>query len=284
MKIKAIALDVDGVLIGQRHGYNSPKPHSDVLQLLRSIHESGVYIVLVTAKLHHSIHNIARDANLLGYHVADGGAVLINVLNNDLSTISINEITTRNIVQEFQKENIYTCFYTSDDYYVQDRSNEEITRANSAILLREPKLTNSIQNEILGKKVTKIMPIVSGDKNKVSASQIFENLHTGLTLHWAKNPMAPTYWFGFITAAGVTKLTGLQRIVDEKNIELQNVLGVGDSDSDLVFIDACGFGAAMGNASSSLKKRIKERGKSGFIGPSVDENGIIDILKYFITI
>ena len=62
------------------------------------------------------------------------------------------------------------------------------------------------------------------------------------------------------------------------------MLGVGDSKSDRNFIELCKYGAAMGNASQELKDLVSSKGEDyAFIGPSVDENGILTILDHFLT-
>ena len=61
------------------------------------------------------------------------------------------------------------------------------------------------------------------------------------------------------------------------------MLAVGDSLSDWQFIGLCGYKAAMGNASDELKKLVtKNQQGSFYIGPDVDNNGIIEILNYFL--
>ncbi|MBU0578929.1 hypothetical protein KKE34_05530 [Patescibacteria group bacterium] len=48
------------------------------------------------------------------------------------------------------------------------------------------------------------------------------------------------------------------------------------------FMEMCGYGAAMGNAKQDLKDLVATKGEGkSFVGPSVDENGILEIFKYF---
>jgi len=42
-KIKAIILDVDGVIVGDKAGYNAPYPPPEVINKLKQIREKGVY-------------------------------------------------------------------------------------------------------------------------------------------------------------------------------------------------------------------------------------------------
>ena len=67
------------------------------------------------------------------------------------------------------------------------------------------------------------------------------------------------------------------------SVPLENILAVGDSASDWQFIELCGYAGAMGNASEKLKRLVATKEEGHYcIGNSVNENGIIEILNYFI--
>jgi len=44
--IKGLILDVDGVLIGRKKGYNWPEPHPLVIQTLKLLREKGIIVSL----------------------------------------------------------------------------------------------------------------------------------------------------------------------------------------------------------------------------------------------
>ncbi len=49
--INAIILDIDGVIVGEKIGFNSPNPHPDVLKALPNVREKDIPIILCSAKL-----------------------------------------------------------------------------------------------------------------------------------------------------------------------------------------------------------------------------------------
>jgi hydroxymethylpyrimidine pyrophosphatase-like HAD family hydrolase len=51
--------------------------------------------------------------------------------------------------------------------------------------------------------------------------------------------------------------------------------------SDWGFMEICGYAGAMGNASTELKEKVQAKGDNGYVGTSVDENGVLDILRHF---
>ena len=72
-KIKAVILDVDGVIVGEKIGYNSPDPHPGVVAKMQQLRDRGIKIVLCTAKPHFAIRGIIKSANLDNPHITDGG-------------------------------------------------------------------------------------------------------------------------------------------------------------------------------------------------------------------
>src|SRR5258708_22514436 len=76
-----------------------------------------------------------------------------------------------------------------------------------------------------------------------------------------------------ITAKGVNKHTGLLEWCKLLNLQLGQVIGFGDSDNDAEYLEAVGFGVAMGNATPEIQS-IADR----VIG-NTDEDGLAMYLE-----
>jgi len=59
-------------------------------------------------------------------------------------------------------------------------------------------------------------------------------------------------------------------------IKTDEIIAVGDGYNDFPFLMACGLKVAMGNAVPELKAI------ADYIAPSVDEDGIVDVIERFI--
>lgn len=282
-KIKGIILDVDGVIVGEKIGFNSPNPHVDVINKLKEIRSKGIPISLCTAKPHFSIGKIIKDAQLDNYHIADGGSVIINPIDNTIvKKHVIDKKIVKKILEMYIENNVYTEFYTVDNYFIQKSQNCDITPKHVHILQDNPIIVDNLAEESLKHEVTKIMPIALDEKDQDRVAKLFENMNTKLTLSWGIHPVANPLKFGIITAPGISKKQGAIEISKNINVPLGDILAVGDSTSDWQFIELCGYGAAMGNASEKLKELVMTKGEeSYYIGKDVDENGIIEILDYF---
>ena len=280
---KAIILDVDGVIIGEKRGVNTPHPHSDVMEKLKQVRASGIPVILCTAKPAFAIEYEIKNAELDNPHIADGGGLLVDNHGKVYAGFTLEKSLAKRIINKLIAKGIYTEVYTADDYYIQESQVCEITDKHAFVLERRPQIVKSLANFCEENEITKIMQVVADESKKPFGNEVFEEFKDESTMVWAVHlPILPLQ-FGIITAPGISKPEGVKNIAKILDVPLENMLGVGDSTSDWKFISICGFAGAMGNASNELKELVKSKGEDKFmIGKSVDENGIIDILDWYL--
>ncbi len=57
-----------------------------------------------------------------------------------------------------------------------------------------------------------------------------------------------------VTDKRINKGTSLKRLCEKNNINMENVMGIGDSENDMDFLKECGIKIAVGNADETLKE------------------------------
>ena len=283
MKIKGIILDIDGVIIGEKVGFNSPSPHPIVISALKKIKSKGIFISLCTAKPHFAIKGIIKSAKLNNLHITDGGGVIIDPINNIILKLNIIDSSSAiKVLDTYLKNNVYTEFYTVDNYFIQENQVSEITKKHAHVLQREPQIVKSLVESAKQNKITKIIPIAKDEEDRKKLIELFKPFKNDLVLSWGVHPVALPLQFGIITAKGISKKNAAEKIIKNANMSFNEILGVGDSTSDWQFIRLCKYASAIGNASEELKRLVISKGKGySFIGPTVDKNGIMDIFKHF---
>ena len=279
--INGLILDIDGVISGDRKGYNWPDPHPEVIKAIKTIHAKGIPISLCTGRGSFGMHHIVELLELDNPHVGDGGAVVIDVLANKIIDAHyIDRTISKAIVTKLQENHLYLELYTVDGYMIQQGTAREITQKNTAVLRNEPNQVLSLFKEASTRDLIKIMPIANGPAEKELVIRLFEPYKNQLTIQWGTHPSADPYEFGIITKKGVSKRTAAQKLAQSMNLDLNDVLGVGDTITDWDFIQLCGYAGAMKNATDDLKRNVLTK-KHSVIGGSVDNNGLLDIFRHF---
>ena len=280
--IKGIIIDVDGVVIGEKMGFNFPDPHPDVIARLKQIEEKGIPISLCTAKPHFSIRTIIRDANLHSLHITDGGGVIIDPLDNIiLKSHFIDKGVAKQVIETCLNRGTYVEFYTVNEYFAQTSHQNDTTDIHADILQAKPHMVESLLEQLEHEDITKIMPVVRNDDDMHELDKLLRPFTDRVTVSWGTHPVALPRRFGIVTAKGISKQQAAREIAEHSGVAMDELLGIGDSTADWQFIEQCGYAGAMGNASDELKKRVATKGKQSFVGRHVDKNGIIDILDYF---
>ncbi len=280
---KAIILDVDGVIIGEKRGVNTPHPHPEVMRKMQEVRESGVPIVLCTAKPAFGIEYEIKEAHLDNPHIADGGGLLVDNKGKVYEQFKLERNLAKRIIKSLLDKKVYTEVYTADNYYVQRDQVCDITDKHTFVLQRSPQIVDSLLEFCECHEITKIMLVVADETCKSFGDEVFSPFKTESTMIWAVHlPILPLQ-FGIITALGISKPQGAKTISKILDVPLENMLAVGDSTSDWKFMQLCGYVGAMGNASSELKDLVKSNGPGRFIiGNHVDENGIIEIIDWYL--
>jgi hydroxymethylpyrimidine pyrophosphatase-like HAD family hydrolase len=218
-------------------------------------------------------------------HITDGGGVIINPIHKKIfKKHPIMRQSAKEVINMLIDNKIYTEFYTVNDYFIQTSQKSKITKQHVHILQCQPRAVKSLVAETKSQEITKIMPVAKDKKDKKRVVKLLHPFENRLKISWGIHPVALPLQFGIVTALGISKKQGAIEISKSGGVSFENILAVGDSDSDWQFIEMCKYKATVDNASDRLKNLIMSKEKKySFIGPSVDKNGIIDILNHFIN-
>lgn len=251
MKYKALMLDVDGTVIS--YDYNA-LPSAKLTKAIKNIVDK-VAICFVTGRSYYFLKPVLEKININnGYAVVNNGAHVINLSTKDIIRDEpINIKDAKQIINILEGENI--PFYVKQGVY--DSSYFNVPFRKGQVL----KIASMIFAEDVysSEKIDSI-------QNKLSH---LSNISSYKAQH--KNG------FGInIQHVNATKLHGVEIVLKALNINSKEAIGVGDSYNDFPLLMACGLKVAMGNAVEDLKVI------ADYIAPSVDEDGVVDVIEKFI--
>lgn len=281
--IKAVVLDVDGVINGSLDGINSPQPHKEVLESLRILNNSGIPVILCTAKGVFPILETVENAELNNYHIIDNGSIIYNPSIKDLKIEGIENDKNKDLIEDLIELGDYFEVYTAENYYVpKSKISKKHHLIHKKLMQKDPIEIESFDEIIDSLEVSKIMNFSEKEIEDPKNKGIFEKYSGELQTKWTNTPILPGINLLVFTKLGVSKGSALEKISILNDIELEEFLGVGDNVSDWSFMNLCGYVGAMGNSPEELFDLVKIKGENKYaIGGHVDHNGLLDIFKYF---
>jgi hydroxymethylpyrimidine pyrophosphatase-like HAD family hydrolase len=283
--IKALILDVDGVIVGNKEGTNFPLPHSKIIQVFKKLNTQGLPIILCTAKFRYAIEEIISQAELHNPHITDGGALVIDPVDNILiKKHVIDPSVVQSCLDSFLKRGLFVEIYTAESYYHQASQMQEfaeLTQKRIQILQMDPIIVDSLKDAAKNLEVIKVINFVK-ETDKAKVDEVVREIGGHVNTIWTSHPYLKPYRPLVITAPGVTKAQGSKEALDSLSITFDEVLGVGDSASDWDFMQHCGYVATLANGDEKIKELVKEKESDRcFIAPHVNDNGMLDILRHF---
>lgn len=277
--IKAVVLDVDGVVIGTKKGFNFPNPHPNVVQKIKEIQNTGIRISLCSSNPAYTNKELVTQLGLNSLHIGSNGMEMFNPVEQFYTTERLPKDICLQIAKKALNKGIYLEVFTPNSYYIQQE--REYTKVMNVVRRKHAEKVENLLDVISMSDITR-MSLVVAVEEKENIIQLLKPFDANITINWSTAPQLPNILFAVLSLKHISKKSAVMEISKFLQIPLEYILGVGDGVNDWNFIELCGYGAAMGNAHHQLKEYIKTKGPDGYVGGHVDENGLVDILDHFL--
>lgn len=282
--IKAVILDIDGVIVGSKKGINFPHPSKNVCKALRKVRDSGIPVVFLTAKTSFAASENIKYVGIDNPHISDAGSVLFNPIRQEI--IKIKTLTPSNVrrILSLIPNNKFVHLFTTKDYFILRKVQEkfpDFVKKYGDFMMRLPISVESFDKVIEQEKIIRINISAFDNKEKNQITKMISKSAETFTYKWATNPYIYPVQIMIVTSRGISKASGVKALVKYLKVSLDDVLGIGDMLVDWDFLKLCGYKATLANGSEELKEKFDFSDKKQFIGKHVDEDGILDVLKYF---
>ncbi|AKU79368.1 Cof-type HAD-IIB family hydrolase [Spiroplasma turonicum] len=267
-KIKLIAMDIDGTVLGKGHVVS--KKTLDILDKARN---SNIKVCLATGRHILRTKNIAESikSHLNGdYVVCLNGGGLYKFENNNINTIFEVTFTVEefdNIYKKAKELNV-NCW----SYDKKDNTSTVLKRNLFTFALSKLSGRKSIvyKNDI---KTLSYKLICNGKGKNIKKFKDYLNSSGFRYYDWSYSDSSKRIE---VCPKGINKSYALNKILELENINLNEVAFFGDGDNDKELLKLVGYGVAMGNAHEEVKKHATH------ITLKNTEDGIYEFLKDYI--
>lgn len=272
-KEKLLFFDIDGTLVG----FDGIIPDSTwkALDLAR---ENGHLLFICTGRSRHQIHQVLLDYGFDGIVASAGGYV--EYKNQAL------------FHQHFGKErmkSVVDCFKGTGTGLILEMKEACVSSASSEkqflTLFQLAVDTTDLKELVAFSKLINDEDFLSyPDKYADTDSIIYCNspfdteevrrrlsgdIHVELASFTDPEPYS-----GEITMAGITKQTGIQRVLEFLGKAREDVIGFGDGANDIQMLDYAGTAVVMGTAEEEIRKH------ADYVTDPVYEDGLYNAMKY----
>lgn len=245
-KYKALIFDLDGTVIQNRR---DALPSKKVIEGVRKAHKK-VFVCVATGRV---LFDAAPVLDALGINnpvILLGGSQVVN--GNPRRYIYERPLFLKDVVKLLELLKPY------HSQLLIDEKNKKIDYNSS---YKPKRVFNILVKHLSEETADEIITTISSIKT-VSAHKI---------ISWKAGEIVLN-----ISHAEATKQHAIWEVAKILGLQTHEIIGVGDGYNDFPLLMACGLKVAMGNAVAELKAI------ADYIAPSVDEDGVADVIEKFI--
>lgn len=259
LMIKAVFFDIDGTLVSFKT-HTVPASAQEALKCLR---EKGIKTFIATGRPKDLMMKAVGFLSFDGFVTLNGSHCFTALGGEDIYKGCIpQEDIERLIVYSHRHPEIPFVFVDEEGWFITS-SNADVEEVSRLIEISVPPVLPV--EAARDREVLQMMGYFGEEKD----SELFGEVLSHCT------PMRWHPLFTDIIARGNSKSRGIDKVLAHYGIGLKETMAFGDGGNDIPMLAHVGLGVAMGNASQSV------RAVSDYVTTSVDEDGIMNALKYF---
>ncbi|WP_058909881.1 Cof-type HAD-IIB family hydrolase [Entomohabitans teleogrylli] len=241
MKIKLIAVDMDGTFLDDKKHYDKPR----FLQQYQALTEQGIRFVVASGNQYYQLISFFPEiADRIAF-VAENGALVVDAGERIHHALLSREqyLHVLSALSACGSLNFVICGLESA-YYMQGAPQAFID-----LMSRHYHRLQSV-NDVQAIDDTIFKFSLNLPDSEIPA--LLDNLHH--SLDGVMKPVTSGFGFVDLIIPGSHKASGLQRLMDRWGIAAQQAVAIGDSGNDLEMLELVGWSFAMENAAPAVKQ------------------------------
>jgi len=258
---RLIATDLDGTLV-RRDGTVSARSR----RALELAERCGVPVVIVTGRPPRWLAPVVEQTGHRGLAVCANGAVLYDLHSERVVRSSLLEVAAAQQVVRALREQIPGVAFAAERSGLPD--DRFLHEATYAVRWPQPLTVESQLAEVLAEPMVKLLarhPDLDPDDLLARARVAVGN---GATLtHSSSDGLIE------ISAAGVSKASGLAALAEERGVDAADVVAFGDMPNDLPMLAWAGHAVAVANAHPEVLAAVDE------VTADHDEDGVAQVIE-----
>lgn len=279
--IKLIATDMDGTLLNAAHEIS--QENIDAIKYAQS---QGITVVIATGRAFYEASTPIEDTDLVVPYICLNGAEVRDESHNIMSTSHLNHELVERIKSILNKDNVYYQIYTNRGIYTEDPTKDldiyldiakqagqeaDVEKIKQGIQKRinngTLKVVNSYEEieDIPGELIMKVLAF-NPDLEKINAIGAELSAIPSLAISSSSRGNLE------ITHSDAQKGIALESIANQLNIDLKDVMALGDNLNDVSMLERVGYPVAVENAMPEVKavaKYVTDTNENSGVGKAI---------------
>lgn len=288
---KLVAVDLDGTLL---NSYGEVTEYTK--EVIKKVQQKGLKFIIASGRPMDSIKSISKDIEADKYFIAGNGAIIYDTQKQEIiyekyipkqkvleiakiceeNNIFYNIYTEKNVITQYLKYNVL--------YYFKENLKKEPDKKTNIMVV------DNMYDFIKNSEEMKCIKITICDESKIIFNSIIKKLKNIKdievldVLHMSRKlikqgteDVAIEYFFTEITSSEVDKINAIKNLIKILNIDIKDVIAIGDNINDKKMIEEAGLGICMGQASEKIKEI------ANIVAEDNNNDGVAKTLENIIT-
>lgn len=286
---KLIAIDLDGTML---NSYGEVDNRTK--EIVRKCISNGTHIVLASGRPIDSIKSIAKEMEIESYFIAGNGALVYDIKEDKIiyknymkkekvleiikiceeNSIAYNVYTDKTILTPSLKFNVLY-------YYKENLKKEEDKKTNISIVENVYEYIKNMDEESFLKiticdENSSIFSSIIKKVKEISGIDVLEVSHMSRKIIKQGTEEIPVeYFYTEVTAEYVDKWNAIEFLMKKLNINVQEVMAIGDNMNDKKMIEYAGLGVAMKGSTPEVI------GVAKHVTDTNDNDGVAQVLEEY---
>ncbi|WP_053018664.1 Cof-type HAD-IIB family hydrolase [Staphylococcus haemolyticus] len=279
--IKLIATDMDGTLLNAAHEIS--KENVDAIKFAQS---QGITVAIATGRAFYEANTPVAETDLSVPYIFLNGAEVRDESFNIMNTSNLNHELVERIKSILDKDDVYYQIYTNRGIYTEDPTKDldiyldiakqagqeaDVEKIKQGIQKRIDngtlKVVNSYEEieDIPGELIMKVLAF-NPDLEKINAIGAELSAIPSLAISSSSRGNLE------ITHSDAQKGIALESIANQLNIDLKDVMALGDNLNDVSMLERVGYPVAVENAMPEVKavaKYVTDTNENSGVGKAI---------------
>lgn len=264
--VKMIFIDMDGTLLNSKNEITEMTKRT--ISLVRNVR--NIPVILISSRMPSGMLFLQKELGIDDPIVCYSGSLILCNENNILLNKTINSQLLKYLYDFIKTRKIHMSMYESFIWYVEDmdywaKQESEITRTDPKVINYNNKIEEWEKHDSGPNKI-----LCMGESYAINKLNI--DIKSKFNLNASKSK--PTYLE--IMPNDVSKITAIKFLSEKYNVQISDIMAIGDNFNDIDMIKNVGYGIAMGNAPDEVKL------SSRYVTLSNDNEGVVKAIEKFV--